>query len=360
MKEDASYNFNYDRNINGVIVNDLGVKNTTSAAIASLHIALKNYFETYQISRSSFVVGEQQLPESRIREENFAKNNLEYHEKNFEVIFHFHHFIELVVKDVLRDIDPLYATKIDPNDISTLIQIREGIVSDFGNTVEFTIAIKRLMSLKDKENEPPLTSLFSKHNVQKRCLNVLNELRNRACHRGLFVLKVAELDQFLVMNILPLIFEILENTQYKDEIDLLYDVPSKLKIDPIKQLILLGKSGITKFDYKHIAFLKAISLVCCNYREQYFRSHRLSEKIATLIVQKRVEDAFECRECFVCGQNALILYRDGYETEVEGNYNTKYYVWKVECEECGLTLFNDVKNPKKYGIDAGDIWFNCS
>ena len=90
-----------------------GHRQLTDVALLSLRTALKAYFSTYRIMKGRLLMLEGDI--SGLSE---ADNQLVvdyHHDPNYcqaysEVIFHFHHFIELTIKELLRCEHPLLAT----------------------------------------------------------------------------------------------------------------------------------------------------------------------------------------------------------------------------------------------------------
>ncbi|WP_411735644.1 hypothetical protein [Paenibacillus sp. M2] len=353
--------FLYDPNIHGLQIKSIGSKQVTDTAIASLRIALKSYFETYGVVR--FIVNLGEIGDPKYNEDRVTES-MEYQAKYIQTIFHFHHFIEIMTKDALRDIDPIYAIKINFDNLETLKKIQDrSEIEDSSHSIEYEAAIKRIMSLHTAEEVPVLTKIFYKKNVKKYCLDTLNQLRNRAWHRGKYILKYSELDQFMTRNLLPLVVDIVQSTNYDESGYWKYNKPATLQIDPIEELLKVGRGHA--LDYKRIGFLKAVGLACYNHKRSYgierYTKRSLSEIKTEALVSQRMNNSYESRKCFVCNKNSLILFQDEdskYDVDTK-TYSRWQWNWKAECQECGLLLYDDVLNPKEYGIkDYDDIWIS--
>ncbi|WP_151735440.1 hypothetical protein [Paenibacillus tengchongensis] len=358
--------FKHNPDVHGIKLKDWHERNTTDSAIASLRIALKSYFETYSVIHRYSMSLTQPFEGNNRKWELNAAEDLEYQEKYMQTIFHFHHFIELVTKDVLRMENPLYAMKINTDDLETIKKIQTGEqLEDTTHSIEFTSAIKRVTSLKGIDPPLSLTELFNKEGVKKNSLDVLNQLRNQAWHRGIYVLTYSELDQFIIGNILPLVYEIINTTQYKGILDLifLYKKPLFGELDIIQSLVRL--SGEEDINYSKIAFYKAVGLVCLNYRKPH-RTTRLHGVISTIKAEAMVSGSFhnadERRKCMVCGEESLILFKEGdyAPDEDDGEITEWEYIYKAECQECGLLLYNDVGEPESYGVKSPKLWSEWS
>lgn len=352
--------FKFDESKHGLRVSATGNPNVTRASITSLRIALISFFETYHASRVSLNISQLDDPSMKEMEDNVAHYSL-YQQKYLQTVFHFHHFFELLTKDVLRTVDPFYAVKIDTKDLKVLKAIRNGdIVEDSVHSVEFETAVSRMCSLRGEADAPPLSNIYTP-DVKKHSLEILNRLRNRAWHRGLFVLRYSELDRFIVQNILPLAIEALDNSHYKGMDGWKYKQSTKLPFDPIEQLIFEGQRA--KFDYSRVAFFKAVGLACYKRnsfgrRLRGYNKRAYSEDEADKLVDGGIEGADEVRECFVCGKQSLVLYRND-DADVDENNNILeawWNIYKAECQECNLLLYDDVDNPKAFGINQGVMW----
>lgn len=351
--------FKFDDARHGVRTHHIKNSSITEASITSLKIAITSYFETYKAC--SLLINLSQLGDPSNRAEDEVAYYSSYHQKYLQTIFHFHHFFELLTKDVLRTIDPLYAVKVDTKDLKVLNAIRNGnIVEDTLHSVEFETAVQRVISLRGEKDAPPLTDVYTK-NVKQHTLDILNKLRNRAWHRGLFILRYSELDQFIVQNVLPLVNKVLSNSHYNDTAIWGYRKSTKLDFDPIKRLIDEGQKQ--NIDYRRIAFYKAVGLASYKYspygKRIEFKRKAHSEEEADGLVKSGVEGAEEVRECFVCGKQSLVLFRnDDVDYDEYNNVLSAWWnIFKAECLECNLLLYNDVGNPREFGIEHEDIWY---
>lgn len=352
--------FQFNESRHGLRVHNAVNTNVTKASITSLRIALISYFETYHACRMSLNIKELDDPSMREIEDDVAHYSL-YQQRYFQIIFHFHHFFELLTKDVLRTIDPFYAVKIDTKDLRVLKAIRNGdIVEDTIHSVEFETAIQRIISLRGEVEAPLLTDVYTP-SIKQYTLDTLNKLRNRAWHRGLFILRYSELDRFIVQNILPLVAEVLDKSHYKGVGGWKYKQTTKLPFDPLEQLIIEGQGS--NIDYSRVAFYKAVGLACYKDKSlgrlgKVYNRKAYSEEEAVELVKGGVEGAEEIRECFVCGKQALVLYRnDDYDVDENNNiFKSWWNIYKAECQECSLLLYDDVGNPSVFGINQDDLW----
>src|ERR1035437_7529605 len=88
----------------GFLINEVK-ENLGDLAFISLRISLKAYFNTYK-NLSYHLIDDHNIPE----DEKDRYLTLPYIENACEAISHFHHFIELIIKDILRQKHILLAT----------------------------------------------------------------------------------------------------------------------------------------------------------------------------------------------------------------------------------------------------------
>lgn len=341
--------FEYDSNRHGIQIERVKKANTTNSAIASLNIALKSYFSTHEFfERLSPLTDEGKLAE---REERFL-GSLTYQEKYLQTIFHFHHFFELLFKDELRAINPILAVRLETNSASYILDLIDGTNrKPEKNTVEFSAALSRLKSLYTSNIK--IAEVVRKY---EQVFKDLNTLRNKSWHRGTYVLRYKELDQFISANILPCTLECIEHSNYKDTETYWKYKNLVNEIDPIKELI----SSIRKVDvdFAEIAFYKAMGAAAYNIPDRnwdLFGDSEAAVKNAEALLEYDGEDILNC---FVCGNPTLVTYKvDDMDTDEKGNVTEAWWtIYKIKCEACNLKLYRGIGEPSKYGIDIPQVW----
>lgn len=242
-------------------------ENVTKSALASLRIAIKSYFKTYQVAsekdivRNMYVEEDDAFYEFSMEQIDLFCDNTDYQEVYLQCIFHFHHFFELLLKDVLASVHPklAYKVKLDGDNSALILDIllnknSRDLTKD--NTAEFMTSLNRVISLM-KLNDGTIPIISKVVSENKQTLVDLNQLRNSVWHKGLYVLRINELDQFISQNILPLVMRCITSSDYSGLES--YWKYRKAPLDPIAEII---RSGIDKIDYKRIAFFKAYGLAC--------------------------------------------------------------------------------------------------
>ncbi|WP_068616555.1 hypothetical protein [Paenibacillus tuaregi] len=335
-------------------------ENVTKSALTSLRLALKSYFKTYQVASQKGIINDLLVEESNPFYD-FSQNNIDlfcdntdYQEVYLQCIFHFHHFFELLLKDVLSSVHPklAYKVKLDGDNSALILEILKNKQSNDlsnDNTAEFQTSLNRVIKLMNIQDENiPIVSKVICDN--KQTLVDLNTLRNRVWHKGLYVLRLNELDQFISQNILPLVVNCLQATNYNNLEN--YWKYKKAPLDPITEIINSGQGVV---DYGRIAFYKAYGLAC--YSMPIWKSDLDEfEKKAEAIV--RAIHGMTVDSCFVCGKNTLLI-------STEADYNSDEFgvpvsIWvkstAAECLNCSLRLFPDIGEPCSHGVEYEQLW----
>jgi hypothetical protein len=329
-------------------------KKITPAALTSLTIGLKGYFSTYN-TLHSFNYNLNTLTETQ--EKQLCEFS-EYHENYMQSIIHFHHFLELIMKDVLRSNNENLANKLKGNNVKEtclLERINEGSsldeISFTNKSVEFNVSVKRICALSHNS----VKDIVVQH---MDTITEINLLRNKLLHRGSYFLTYMQLDDFIVKKILPLVHELLYKSGLWDGEELeeywRYD-NDYADIDPITEL--LNKSEEKNINYKAVAFYKAIGLAMYQKPKGSILKRIYEEDLIKQIYDFRSNSN---KTCFVCGFKTLFLYPDIDFTSplkfTKGEH--LFESGKAICTNCGLKLYNDIKEPTEYGIneDEGLIW----
>lgn len=355
--------FHLDQKQHGVIVGAVKNRNhVTKSALASLRLAMKAYFKTYYICHKKNIIEEMNVTKSNpFFDENQERTtelceNIEYQELYMQTVFHFHHFFELLLKDILTSVNKNLALKIslDGNDpleiLNILLNTGKANIS-LDNTAEFICSLERVYKLKDYQDGPVPIVVKTIYDNQQT-LRDLNLLRNRAWHKGIYVLRITELDQFVSQNVLPLVERVIRQTEYH-ELKTFWKYESA-KLDPITQIISAGQSK--PINYKRIAFFKAYGLACYNYKKNWTLDLDDTCNKAKAIVNAIHDLTLET--CCVCNEHTLIVSTfSDHEIDKEGTYLGAWWnTTAAECLNCGLSLFPDVGEPSKYGASNEKLW----
>lgn len=319
-------------------------------AFISLKIAMKSYFSTY--SSISFE-----------HEEVALEDNKEYYEKFISAIVYFHHFFELIIKDILEKEHILLLIKISskPVIIHKILmgeKIDEGELASI-NSIEFSEALNTLYKLLENERINNEKYNFFKNKDVKKVLNLLNLFRNRIMHRGKFYLKYEALDEFICKYILGLVKNICSLDDYiRFKSEWIFNEKNALNIDILEELK-------NEFDEKIVNYSK-VNLLKEMGRASY--SYSINEEKAELLtkVETRFTVIDDSLKCPVCGYKTLINYQD-VETSVDelgdeesGNLmliEIPYIIVPyAKCACCGFMIEESIGNPSEYGYDFTEFW----
>lgn len=335
-------------------------ENVTKSALASLRLAIKAYFKTYDVATENGIVHDMSVKEGEVFFDYCMErvgdlcNNVNYQEVYMQCIFHFHHFFELLLKDILSSVDPklVLKVKLDGDDSVEIMNIFQNKKSDITElyTAEFMTSMKRVISLlKLKDGFIPIVAKTIQDN--KQTLVDLNKLRNRAWHKGLYSLKITELDQFISQNILPLVMICLSQTNY-NKLESYWKYRDS-SFDPILEIIKSGQES--DVNYKRIAFFKAYGSACYNVPDWNIDLDLVEKKAAAI-----VDTIFDIKveTCFVCNYEALLVTTEtDFSSDLEGN-NVSFWTnsTAAECLCCSLKIFPDIGEPNEHGINSEKLW----
>lgn len=337
---------------NGSLVDD----SIPLMAFISLKTALQSYFGTYQaVSR--------QWNDAVSEQPNGEHQSQRYIENYCETILHFQHFAELTCKHILRqdnELLPIASTK-NHKLLYKLIK-QEPITEDEKsniNTVEFAEALNILSAALDFSSFTKRSDyLFVKEH--KDPLFTLNTLRNRAVHRGVFVLNYAALDKFICGEILPFVKSMVASPYFRNnESRWQHSTIGNAGIKVIDSLIgEISDAQTPRLEkYKRIALLKEMGRAAYNNKKigGVYKETPISvmiervnrEKIARLEAAAEFASDPETRIeiCPICQTQSLIL---NLEDETP---------FAVACECCTFSLTNQIDVLSKctaYGVR--DFW----
>lgn len=345
--------------------------------ILSLKIALKSYFSTYYAMKGWFIVSRAYTVDGK-KKKDFLYSH-EYYELYSQTIIYFHHFFELYLKNILRKENELLVIKNVGNPITLLklLNKEELNLEEYlkQNTVEFSEALEIFKKLKEKnliDTEGDFSFIDSD---AIEALKKLNQFRNRLIHRGSFIIRYKDLDDFIGGYILPLVLKATEKKEMQKLDDEWGFKELSCGINTISEIIKEIKKD--KPDYKKIAFLKELTRASYNnpiahIKENdscteyfYARANKIAEFRAKKIADNEhyIKKTGTLHKCPVCGIHSLVTYLQTELEDVEkddnGNfcYNSAFeYTTEAKCMCCGFNIYNEIENPKEYGYDIEDIF----
>lgn len=268
-----------------------------------------------------------------------------YAKDSCDAILKFQMFIELFLKDILMEIDPMlvYDANRMPTVLYKLIRKESVCDADLEKTklIECSDAIDRFQELF-RNGHVSTQYQFVYDNVD--LLRKLNTLRNRIVHRGAFILRPTAFNELFGAYIIPFLDKLESLDPYKDvlnwniflnnpDIDIYRDLQAEYKLcSPNETKVhLLKKMGAAAYrneiKNRNLPFL----------RQYYEERRRIAEKKASVVAQ---ESWCDVDNCPVCGCNTFIIETDTYDEEDEDgnviNYNS--YVYETKCTNCGFHI----------------------
>jgi len=336
-------------------------KQELDIALISLKIGFEAFYSTYQsVKRYLSIV------ETRPSQDDFDLDDTEMlierlHISNYvkayvETIFHFHHFIEVSIKEILRQAHPLLASTADRKHIilDKLLKKEEVTQTELEElySLEYRYATERLYELiKERRiaNHENMNFIIS----NKELLDQINKLRNRLVHRGTFVLRYPALDVLVGKHIFPFILKLLDLPIYKSN---KFQWQSKLlhcQIDPIQKIIYECK--VSKPNFSNLAFLKEMGRAA--YKNPLMPKQKMVNDRRKEVIEERAKkelgidnNAVDVIECPVCGANTLVRYWDW-----SPNDETQE-IFLLSCICCSFEINSELNKVSFKGFNIKPLW----
>ncbi|OBR96832.1 hypothetical protein CLRAG_03410 [Clostridium ragsdalei P11] len=340
MNTNEGFRIEFIETLDNYKINPLG--------IISLKRAMVSFFSTYEGIHRNVIIRDSD-------DNNNSQYPAMYFEYYIDCIVFFQHFFELTIKDLLaHDSELLITTYKNKDSIEPLYDLIHKIDTntDGVNSVEFSDALDRIKKLVTKiYPDGSFDFIKQKYNALKK----LNKYRNMAVHRGRFILKFEELDNFIGKEIFPIIQDIFNHPYYKG-LDKKWRYPLlHCGIDPFEEIIKECKKPET--NHKKIALLKELGRAAYNQTSKNKKLWIYSKGQKNLIKQKILASAqFEIpipKEylhdymdiCPVCGEKSIISFKDSndeYDIDEETGEQiiSEHIEWvgAIKCVWCSYEL----------------------
>jgi len=332
----------------------------SNIAFLTLRSSLISYFQTS--IDLNLLLSDPNL-ETMDKTQKDKKHGIKYAGNSCNAILHFHHFVELILKDILRSVNVLLAVDASDKPILLYKLIQNEPISEIDKEVlkqiEFKTALDRVIALiKEKKLDDSYKFIQdSRHWLEK-----INLLRNRISHRGVFILRYNALDELFGKYIFPFIIKITSLPQYNDILMHQLNICND-DINPIKDIIT--EYSKNKIDHYKIQLLKLLGNASyknpiISYNNNMF-SFIYDDKIkhAKMIadIYAKKEYYYKIHKCPVCGIDALVPEFDSFEEYNEDGeiINCIDYVYKVKCHFCSFELESYIINRlKNFNIKIED------
>lgn len=326
-------------------------------AFLSLTMALKAYFSTYKSMSFRFSHLKSTSPDSEDRDYYTAK----YIENACEAIFHLQHFLELFIKGILEKESILLAIDVKKNH-ALLYDLIKGVDFDESELekekqLEFSEALQRIVALIETGR---IDSKYGFIKDSKEWMNIVNTLRNRIAHRGVFINRYQALDFLFGKHVFPFLKKALSldgDAKRYSQLEVFNDSGKFNIIDSLINHFYHDSYSISK-----VALLKELGRACFeNPIRGKLGIGQHEKKRAELIADEvsKLEDIGEVLICPVCKTESLVKYHDYVETydSESGEYDGDIQiVHNVTCYCCSLELFSNIGDIDRMNLGLVDYW----
>jgi len=340
---------------------------------SSLNEAFHNYFLTFRDMKDVFHFI---LDIQTWTRESLAFN---FSGENSNIVFSilgFHRFIELLLKDILRRINPYLAVKFLEKEEELFQFLDKQISADEIKTIEYGDTFKRfkqafkhynksseiyIQYLKDYE------FLLNQRNIET--LNLLGEWRNRIMHNGTTLPNLFAFEYLVSQRLIPLIDAIIkaEKKYLKNYLPHYFSTATGIRV--IDEILAIkfefvdfgdkAKSRNLAISLLKLGHLKEIGRAAFNvlirnnisvYESYYENPVGRVERFAE--AERQHNDFFNLRNCLCCGVKSLVVYRKPINIPWTED---KFISW-FKCYCCDYTLKNNVGDPNFFNLSDKPIF----
>ncbi len=343
----------------GYYLNDVSDGNVKSLAGFSLSNAMRAYFRTsvdLNYLRNAESINPLMTQESKDK----------YHSGSYatdasDAITHYHHFLELYLKNILIQEHKLmaYDASKKPSILYKLVKgehVNDDEIESL-KMIEFSEAIKRIgVLLHENRLDQKYAFLATYIDVMKR----VNTLRNRITHRGAFILRSQALDELFGVYLIPLAMKIVPISDFSTVLKWNFNLCNK-NIDPYGTIVNEYQKACPNMQNVHL--MKLVGNAAYNNEINpsldnilhYFNKEKREKAEKMAIAEERYLLGGRTI-CPVCGCETLVGVTDAFEKTDENGYTIDYqqYVESVHCHQCGFELKSWLLNK----IRSGAVQFN--
>ena len=338
----------------GYYLNDVSDGNVKSLAGFSLSNAMRAYFRTSV--DLDYLRNAESINQSMTQESKDKHHSGSYATDASDAITHYHHFLELYLKDILVQEHKLmaYDASKKPSILYKLVkgkQVSDDEIESL-KMIEFGEAIERIaVLLREKKLDQKYAFLSAYIDVMKR----VNTLRNRITHRGAFILRSQALDELFGVYLIPLAKQILPISDFSTVLKWDFNLCNN-NIDPYGTIVNEYKQTYPNMVNVHL--MKLVGNAAYNNEINpdmdkflHLINEEKREKAENMAVAEERYLQSERTKCPVCGCQTLVSVKDDYE-ETDENDNTidsQQYVESVHCHQCGFELRSWMLNKIRSG-----------
>lgn len=299
---------------------------------SSLNNAFYHYFLTFRDKKDTYHFV---LDIHSWKRESLAFN---FTGANSNIVFSilgFHRFMELLLKDILRRINPFLAVKFLEKEGELFQFLDNQINADNIKTIEYSETLKRFKQAfkhYDKENEiykehlRDYEFIITQNNLDT--LESLSEWRNRIMHNGTTLPNLFAFEYLVSQRLIPLINQVIkvEKKYLADYIPHFFETRTGIGI---VDEILKIKFKYTDFDDKKKSRHLALSILKLGHIKELGRASYNQDKLIRnnqsfyelyyenpvgrverfAETERQHKDFYSLEECICCGAKALVVYR---------------------------------------------------
>lgn len=342
---------------------------------SSLNDAFLNYFLTFRDKKDTFhFILDIQAWDRKSLAFNFTGAN----DHIVFSILGFHRFIELLLKDILRRINPYLAVKFLEKEEEVFLFLDSKITADEIKTIEFSETVRRFKQAfkhYDKRSDVYIEHLqdyeFLKAQKSIETLDILAEWRNRIMHNGTTLPNILAFEYLISQRLVPLIDRIIsaEKRYLENYLPHFFETATGIKI--IDEILAVKfefsdfednrKSKDLAISMLKLAHLKEIGRAAfandtiirknISFYEPYYddpigRVERFAE------TEQNHKEFYKLRECLCCGVRSLVVYRK--PIDIPGTEGM-FISW-FKCYNCDYSLKNNVGDPHFFNLSNEPIF----
>jgi hypothetical protein len=342
---------------------------------SSLNDAFHSYFLTFRDKKDTFhFILDVQTWERKSLAFNFTGSG----DNVVFSILGFHRFIELLLKDILRRINPFLAVKFLEKEEELFKYLNNQISADDIKSIEYSESFKRVkQAFKHYEKDSQVyidhlkdyEFLLSQRNIET--LNYLSEWRNRIMHNGMTLPNLFAFEYLISQRLIPLIREIInaEKKYLKDYLPHFFETATGIKI--IEEFLAV-KFEFTDFEDKTKSRSIAINLLKLGHlkelgRAAFTQSAAIRNNISFYEpyyenpigrverfaeTERQHKEFYDLRTCLCCGIKSLIVYRK----PIDIPWTDEKFISWFKCYNCDYSLKNNVGDPNFFNLSDTPIF----
>lgn len=292
-------------------------------------------------------------------------------------ILGFHRFFELLLKDILKRIDPKLAVKFPERENETIKFYNNELGTEQMETVEFRKAFERFKeAIKYQKQHPDkkeyeIVRKFSFLNSTS--LITLSRWRNRIMHNGNTIPNVFLLDFLVSQQIIPIVQEVIrvDKEVLKDYKPHFFETVTGIKI--IEEIIKI-KIDFTEFTdiskghqlalkFLRLAHLKelgramfSVDLATVKLNIPYYAPYYtdpIGRNMRFAELEKTNSSFYALKKCSCCGIESLVVYRKEFDDFFSTN---KLFISWFHCFTCTYSLKDNLGDPNDFGYSNEKIF----